>query len=115
MYSHTPNIDIKEKVKQIYQSLKKEDLVKTATEFSRFILQKSPRYYSMLMSNENQQFSVDALSWLVSQLDFISKDNQNNPHITRLYENEVQLLDKRVKQVYIPNNYFKLTLPLKGA
>ncbi len=113
MFYHPTKIDIKENVKQIYQSMKKEDLVKTATEFSRFILQKSPRYYSMIIANEVQDFSVDALSWLVSQLDFIRLDNQNNPQINRLYENAVRLLDKRVRQVYIPNNYFKISLPLK--
>ncbi len=67
----------------------------------------------MIIANEGQDFSVDALSWLVSQLDFIQRDKVNNPQINRLYENAVKCLDKRVKNVYIPNNYFKLSLPLK--
>lgn len=93
--------------------MKNYDLVKTQTEFSQYILCLSPRYFSMIIANENQEFSVNSLSYLVSQLDYIRKDNQDNPQINGLYENAVRLLDKRVKDVIIPNNYFKLSLPLK--
>ena len=56
---------------------------------------------------------ADVLSQLVSQLDFIQRDKTNNPQINRLYENAVKCLDKRVRDIHIPNNYFKLSLPLK--
>ncbi len=49
MYYHPTKIDIKDKVKQIYQTMKNYNLVETQTEFSRFILQKSPRYFSMIV------------------------------------------------------------------
>ena len=113
MYYHPTKIDIKDKVKQIYQTMKNYNLVETQTEFSRFILQKSPRYFSMIIANEDQDFSVNSLSWLVSQLDLIRRDKINNPQINELYLNAVKCLDKRVKDVIIPNNYFKLSLPLK--
>lgn len=112
MYYHPPRVDIKENVKEIFTILKKEKLIGSQDDFSTDILNRSKHYFSSILAKEENNFSVDSLSWLVSQLDFMKRE-YNTPIINQLYNSAIKCLDKRLKETVIPCHHIQVVLPLK--
>ncbi len=113
MYYHKPNINIKDSVKNIFNTMKQENLIESQDSFSKLILNKSKHYYSAVLAKKNVSFSINALSNLISQLGFLQREHRNNPQIDKLYENAVKCLDKRIRDIHIPCHNLQIRLPLK--
>ncbi len=113
LYHHRSNINIKDVVKNIFYTMKQENLIESQDNFS-ILMDKSKHYYSAVLAKKEASFSINALSILVSQLDYIRREHQNNPQIDKLYENAVKCLDKRIRDIHIPCHNLQIRLPLKN-